>query len=238
MSTQGKPCLKKLWPALALAAAVASPNAFSACEYVVSNQWDSGYSATIKIHNDTNSTINGWNVNWQYSGDNRVTNLWNAAYVGSNPYSASNLSWNSTVGAGQTIEFGFQGAKNGGSAEVPVVTGDVCSGGGSSSGSSSSSSSSSSTGSSTSSSSSSSSSSSTGGSTSSSSSSSSTGGNGGAQQCNWYGEIRPLCNNQDSGWGWENQQSCIGRDTCSNQSGNGGIIGGSSSSSSSSSTGS
>lgn len=35
--------------------------------------------------------------------------------------------------------------------------------------------------------------------------------------CNWYGTHYPLCENQSSGWGWENQQSCIGTETCSAQ---------------------
>ena len=57
-------------------------------------------------------------------------------------------------------------------------------------------------------------------------------------QCHWYGEIRQICQNQTSGWGWENNQTCIGINTCSDQWGDGGLVGdcGSSSSSSSSSS--
>lgn len=36
-------------------------------------------------------------------------------------------------------------------------------------------------------------------------------------QCNWYGTLYPSCQNQTSGWGWENNQSCIGAETCANQ---------------------
>lgn len=43
-------------------------------------------------------------------------------------------------------------------------------------------------------------------------------------QCNWYGEIRPICTQQDSGWGWENNTTCIGTTTCNAQWGNGGVI--------------
>lgn len=43
--------------------------------------------------------------------------------------------------------------------------------------------------------------------------------------CRWYQDApRPLCINQSSGWGWENQQSCIGIDTCASQSGAGGVV--------------
>lgn len=43
--------------------------------------------------------------------------------------------------------------------------------------------------------------------------------------CQWYqDQPRPLCQNQDAGWGWENQKSCIGRVTCDSQTGSGGIL--------------
>ncbi len=48
------------------------------------------------------------------------------------------------------------------------------------------------------------------------------------QQCNWYGTNYPLCVTTQSGWGYENQQSCISRTTCSGQPAPYGITGGSS----------
>jgi len=43
--------------------------------------------------------------------------------------------------------------------------------------------------------------------------------------CKWYqDEPRPLCENQNSGWGYENGGSCIGINTCASQSGSGGVI--------------
>lgn len=58
------------------------------------------------------------------------------------------------------------------------------------------------------------------------SSSSSAGGGNCAQQCQWYSDApRPLCTTQSTGWGWENNQSCIGRTLCqTGQQGNGGIV--------------
>jgi len=59
-----------------------------------------------------------------------------------------------------------------------------------------------------------------------------------AQQsaCNWYGTLYPLCVTTTSGWGWENNKSCISRSTCSSQPAPYGIVGGTTVSSSSSST--
>lgn len=96
------------------------------CSYVIQSQWNTGFTAVVRIKNNRTQPINGWNVNWQYGDGSRITNLWNASLTGSNPYSAKNLSWNSTIQPGQTIEFGFQGSKAAGSASIPVVTGSVC----------------------------------------------------------------------------------------------------------------
>jgi pectate lyase len=50
------------------------------------------------------------------------------------------------------------------------------------------------------------------------------------QQCNWYGSLFPLCATTTSGWGWENNKSCISASTCSAQPAPWGIVGGSNSS--------
>lgn len=53
-------------------------------------------------------------------------------------------------------------------------------------------------------------------------------------QCNWYGTLYPLCTNTNSGWGYENNRSCISRSTCAAQPAPFGIVGGNSSVASSS----
>ena len=60
---------------------------------------------------------------------------------------------------------------------------------------------------------------------------------GGQCQCNWYGTLYPSCVTTQSGWGWENSQSCISNSTCNSQPSNaGGVVCGTSSSVSSSSS--
>ena len=196
-----------------LLAAQSSLAQSASCKYVVNNSWGAGATASIEITNNGTTAINGWSVNWSYV-NNRVTGSWNATVSGSNPYSASNLSWNGGIPAGQTISFGMQVATNG-AVETPVVTGSIC-GAGSTASSVSSSVVSSSVPSSIRSSSSSSVASS---SVASSSvvSSSSVAACTGAQQCNWYGSLYPLCASTQSGWGYENNQNCISRATCTSQ---------------------
>ncbi|PUA29919.1 MAG: beta-xylosidase [Cellvibrio sp. 79] len=101
-------------------------NAHASCQYQITNQWNNGFTAAIKITNSAAAAINGWSVNWQYAGDNRISNSWNANVSGSNPYSASNLNWNGTIQPNQTVEFGFQGTKGAANPEIPVINGAPC----------------------------------------------------------------------------------------------------------------
>lgn len=192
---------------LSLGLVAASQGAAASCVYKISNEWNTGLTGEIVITNSSTAAVNGWTVGWQYA-TNRVTSSWNANFSGSNPYSASNLGWNGTLQPGQSISFGFQVDKRGGSAEVPTLTGSICSGTSVSSAAPSSVPATSSSRSST---------------PVIGSSSSSLINNGG-QQCNWYGTLYPLCVTTQSGWGWENNKSCIARSTCLN------VVGGSSSS--------
>ncbi|TQV74201.1 PKD domain-containing protein [Exilibacterium tricleocarpae] len=105
----------------------AAPTGVS-CDYVVQNQWNTGFTAVIRLTNNGATAVNGWQVGWQYSEGSQVSQVWNAVVSGGNPYTAAPVSWNSTINPGQTVEFGFNGVK--GSADtpapVPAVTGAVC----------------------------------------------------------------------------------------------------------------
>jgi endoglucanase len=119
---------KNLGLAALLSLGIATSQAQAAiCSYTISNEWNSGFSGTITIINNTATVINGWNVGWQYTA-NRLTSSWNATVSGSNPYSATGLSWNSIIQPGQSVSFGVQGNKNNSlAAEKPTITGAVCS---------------------------------------------------------------------------------------------------------------
>lgn len=96
------------------------------CEFVISNEWNSGYIGLIRITNQGDSAINGWNVNWQFTDGSSVSNSWNAVVSGSSPYSAGDMGWNSQIQPGQSVEFGMQVQKGGSNAVAPNVTGSIC----------------------------------------------------------------------------------------------------------------
>ena len=103
-----------------------SNNGKAECVYQIQSQWSNGFTAAIRVKNVSTQPISGWGVNWKYSDSSKVTNTWNANLSGGNPYTATNLNWNSTIQPGQTIEFGFQGSKPAGTAIAPAVTGSIC----------------------------------------------------------------------------------------------------------------
>jgi aryl-phospho-beta-D-glucosidase BglC (GH1 family) len=201
---------------LSLSMIAASHAHAAVCSYTLNNEWNTGFQGTVSITNNGTTAINGWTVGWSYT-NNRITGSWNANLSGNNPYSASALNWNSSIQPGQSVSFGVQGDKHGSTAEIPAITGSVCSG--STSSVSSTPSSSSSAPSSTPP-----SSSSSVVSISSSSALSSCA--AAVSQCNWYGTLYPTCETTVSGWGYENGKSCISTATCASQPSPFGVVAG------------
>lgn len=113
--------VKALLSVSALTLAMTS-STWAACTYTVTNNWGSGFTAEIKVTNDTAQTVNGWSVSWQESGTS-VTNAWNATLSGANPYTATALSWNATLAPKASASFGLQAN---GSAGAPKVNGSLC----------------------------------------------------------------------------------------------------------------
>ncbi len=96
--------------------------ALATCTYTVTNNWGGGFTGEIKVTNDTAATVNNWSVSWQEANAS-VTNAWNATLSGSNPYTATALSWNATLASGASATFGFQAN---GTAGAPKVSGSLC----------------------------------------------------------------------------------------------------------------
>lgn len=110
----------------------ASLNAAAAdCSYTIGNEWATGFVGSITITNTESSVIDGWQVGWSYSDGSSVVSSWTATVSGNNPYQAEGLVWNSQIQPGNSVSFGLQGLKGteGSAAEIPEISGSVCSGG-------------------------------------------------------------------------------------------------------------
>ncbi|MEN8905624.1 MAG: endo-1,4-beta-xylanase [Clostridiales bacterium] len=83
-------------------------------EYTIQSDWNGGATISMKITNNTSSDKNNWSVNWNFTGNQQITNLWNASYTQSGTsVSVTNSEWNSTITAGGSVNFGFNISYNG-----------------------------------------------------------------------------------------------------------------------------
>ncbi len=96
-----------------------------ACEFVIENQWGSGFVGYVRVHNNGDSSINGWEISFTLPTGSSVTNYWNATLDGNNPYTATPLGWNSQIAPGSYAEFGVQATASG-PVTPPEVSGAVC----------------------------------------------------------------------------------------------------------------
>lgn len=95
--------------------AVAAPaSAAAGCQvtYTV-NDWGSGYGANLAVTN-LGDAINGWKLEWDYAGDQRITQSWNGVHtqVGSH-VTMSNAAWNGALGPNATVSPGLNGTYTG-----------------------------------------------------------------------------------------------------------------------------
>ncbi|MEM8550257.1 MAG: cellulose binding domain-containing protein, partial [Verrucomicrobiota bacterium] len=77
-------------------------------DFVVGDNWGSGYVANVTITNGTDSAINGWTVS--FALDSNITQFWSATggTVSGNVYTFSNESWNGSIAPGSSVSFGLQ----------------------------------------------------------------------------------------------------------------------------------
>ena len=90
--------------------------------YDDSNDWGSGFTATVTVTNAGSAPISGWTVTWSFGGNQQITNYWSANLGQSGQsVSAANLGYNGALSPGGSTTFGFQAAYSG-SNTAPTLT--------------------------------------------------------------------------------------------------------------------
>ncbi len=124
---------------LVLASALAAHGSALAAgvNYVVAEQWNSGFKAEITVVNDSSTALNGWRLEFDYPYT--ITQLWNGTLVSrtGNRYVVTAPSWGANIAPNSSAAFGFIGASNGAPTGKPSncvvsgrpVTTGVCAGG-------------------------------------------------------------------------------------------------------------
>jgi hypothetical protein len=89
--------------------------------YAIVGSWTGGFQATVTV-TAGRSPISGWKVTWQFANGQAITQSWNATIVTSgSAVTATNVSYNGTLAAGASTQFGFLGSWNGANT-TPALT--------------------------------------------------------------------------------------------------------------------
>ncbi|MBQ0983606.1 glycoside hydrolase family 6 protein [Streptomyces sp. F63] len=108
--------------ALTGTASAAPAAAGCTADYAVQNQWDTGFTANVTVTN-TGDALSSWNVGWTFSGNQKVTQGWNADITQSGAtVTAASPSWGGALGSGGTASFGFQATFSGTNAVPGTIT--------------------------------------------------------------------------------------------------------------------
>ncbi|MCM1327183.1 MAG: cellulose binding domain-containing protein [Bacteroidales bacterium] len=81
-----------------------------AIEYLADSEWENGFSSRILITNNTNDTIKGWRLSFDFARD--INSIWCAEIEGKEEggYTIRNARYNADIAPGQTISFGLKGS--------------------------------------------------------------------------------------------------------------------------------
>ncbi|HZR39124.1 MAG TPA: cellulose binding domain-containing protein [Ktedonobacteraceae bacterium] len=94
------------------------------------NQWSNGFTAQVQITNNAMAS-SSWTLTWTFAGNQQVTSAWNAQVTqNGTAVSANNLSYNGSLPAGGSVQFGFQATFTG-SNQIPTnfaLNGTSCGG--------------------------------------------------------------------------------------------------------------
>jgi cellulase/cellobiase CelA1 len=96
-------------------------------DYAVRGRWDGGFNAELVISNLGSQPIEGWTVRLQLPADVKVTEAWSAdaAQVGE-AVTLRSQPWNTYIGPGATMHFGFQATGGAADPRSCTVNGAPC----------------------------------------------------------------------------------------------------------------
>lgn len=78
--------------------------------YTRSSQWQGGFTADVTIGNTGTAPVNGWSLAFSFTGDQKITNGWNATVTQSGTsVTARDAGYNAVISPAGTVSFGFQG---------------------------------------------------------------------------------------------------------------------------------
>ncbi len=82
--------------------------------FSIDSDWGSGFTGQITVVNDGDETLQNWTLEFDFAGN--ISSIWNAEIVSrtGNHYVITHTGWNSMIGIGGSINFGFVASPSGG----------------------------------------------------------------------------------------------------------------------------
>ncbi|MDQ0374553.1 cellulose 1,4-beta-cellobiosidase [Cellulomonas humilata] len=78
------------------------------------SSWNTGFTASVKVTNTGTSALSSWSLGFSFANGQKVTQGWSADWTQSGTaVTAKNAAWNGTLGAGQSVDIGFNGSHTG-----------------------------------------------------------------------------------------------------------------------------
>jgi cellulose 1,4-beta-cellobiosidase len=91
--------------------------------YSVASSWQGGFQGQVTVTNTGSATLNGWQLNWTFPGNQTITNLWNGGYTQSGANVAiTNASYDGTIAPGTSATVGFTATYSGGNTAPSSVS--------------------------------------------------------------------------------------------------------------------
>ncbi|MFJ8917100.1 glycoside hydrolase family 6 protein [Amycolatopsis sp. NPDC102389] len=100
-------------------------------DYTITNQWDTGFGATVTVTNLGDPITGGWTLSWDFPGDQQVQQGWNGTFTQQGTrVTVRDAGWNGSLGTGTTVSPGFNGSHSGTNGKPTVFTlnGTTCTG--------------------------------------------------------------------------------------------------------------
>ncbi|HEU5109116.1 MAG TPA: glycoside hydrolase family 6 protein [Micromonosporaceae bacterium] len=100
------------------AVVLASPSASAApgckVDYTVTNQWNTGFGASVTVTNLGDPISGGWTLEWDFAGNQQVQQGWNGNFGQQSTHvTVRNATWNGSLATGATVSPGFNGTYSG-----------------------------------------------------------------------------------------------------------------------------
>jgi cellulose 1,4-beta-cellobiosidase len=78
------------------------------------SSWNTGFTGSLRITNDSATPLQGWTLTFDFANGQTISQGWSAQYAQSgSTVTVTPAAWNTTLGAGASVEIGFNGSHSG-----------------------------------------------------------------------------------------------------------------------------